>query len=51
MHREATMAEPAEKLWTLEESLAWGDGTDRRYELVDGHVLAMAPPCRRCTAS
>ena len=38
------MAEPAEKRWTVEEFLAWDDGSDRRYELVDGHVLAMAPP-------
>ncbi len=38
------MAEPAEKRWMVEEFLAWDDGTDRRYELVDGHVVAMAPP-------
>ena len=38
------MAEPAEKLWTVDEFLAWSDGTDRRYELVDGQVVAMAPP-------
>ena len=38
------MAEPAEKRWTVEEFRAWDDGTDRRYELVDGHVVAMAPP-------
>ena len=38
------MAEPAGKRWTLEEFLAWDDGTDRRYELVEGHVVAMAPP-------
>ena len=38
------MAEPAEKLWTVDEFLAWGDGTDRRCELVDGHVVAMTPP-------
>ena len=29
------MAEPAEKRWTVEDFLAWDDGTDRRYELVD----------------
>jgi len=29
---------------TLAEFLRWDDGTDRRYELVDGQVLAMAPP-------
>jgi hypothetical protein len=28
--------ERAEKRWTVEEFLAWDDGTDRRYELVDG---------------
>jgi Uma2 family endonuclease len=38
------MAEPAEKRWTVEEFLAWDDGTDRRYELVDGQIEAMAPP-------
>ena len=43
-HGEAEMAEPAEKRWTVEEFLAWDDGTDHRYELVDGEVVAMAPP-------
>jgi Uma2 family endonuclease len=38
------MAEPAEKRWTVEEVLAWDDDTDRRYELVEGHIVAMAPP-------
>jgi len=38
------MAEPAEKRWTVEEFLAWDDGTDRRYELVSGQIMAMAPP-------
>lgn len=38
------MAEPAEKRWTVEEFLAWDDGSDRRYELVGGQVVAMAPP-------
>jgi Uma2 family endonuclease len=38
------MAEPAERRLTVEEFLAWDDGTDRRYELVDGMVVAMAPP-------
>ncbi len=45
------MAEPAERHWAVEEFLAWDDGTDRRYELVDGQVVAVAPPCSRCTAS
>ena len=38
------MAEPAEKRWTVEEFLAWDDGSDRRYELVGGQIVAMAPP-------
>jgi Uma2 family endonuclease len=38
------MAELAEKRWTVEDFLAWDDGTDRRYELVDGRIVAMAPP-------
>ena len=38
------VSEPAAKRWTIEEFLAWDDGTDRRYELVGGEVVAMAPP-------
>jgi Uma2 family endonuclease len=38
------MAEAAEKRWTVEAFLAWDDGTDHRYELVDGRIVAMAPP-------
>ena len=38
------MAEPAEKRWTVEEFLAWDDASDRRYELVGGQIVAMAPP-------
>ena len=38
------MAEPAEKRWTVDEFLAWDDGSDRRHELVDGQIVAMAPP-------
>lgn len=38
------MAEPAIKQMTLEEFLAWEDGTDARYELVAGFPVAMAPP-------
>jgi Uma2 family endonuclease len=30
--------------WTVQEFLAWDDGTDRRYELIAGEILAMAPP-------
>ena len=38
------MAEAAEKRMSLAAFLKWDDGTDRRYELVDGRLLAMAPP-------
>jgi Uma2 family endonuclease len=41
------MAETAEKLLTLAEFLEWDDGTDTRYELVRGKILAMAPPSAR----
>lgn len=37
------MAEQAPKLMTVDEFLAWDDGTDTRYELADGIVRAMAP--------
>ena len=38
------MAEPARKLWTLDEFLAFDDGTDTRYELIGGEIVAMTPP-------
>jgi Uma2 family endonuclease len=38
------MAEPAFRNMTLEEFLRWDDGTDTRYELIDGVPVAMAPP-------
>ena len=38
------MAEPAERLMTVAEFLLWDDGSDTRYELVDGAPVAMAPP-------
>jgi Uma2 family endonuclease len=38
------MAEPARKLWMLDEFLAFDDGTDTRYELIGGEMVAMAPP-------
>jgi Uma2 family endonuclease len=38
------MAEPAERLMTVAEFLAWDDGTETRYELVDGRPVAMNPP-------
>jgi Uma2 family endonuclease len=41
------MAEIAEKRMTLAEFLLWDDGTDTRYELVRGKVVAMAPPSAR----
>ena len=44
------MAEPAAKRWTIEEFLAWDDGTDRRYELVGGEVVAMAPTTQEHSA-
>ncbi len=37
------MAEAARRLWTLDEFLAFDDGTDTRYELFDGQIVAMAP--------
>ena len=40
------MAEAARRRWTLEEFLAFDDGTDRRAELFDGAIVAMAPPAR-----
>jgi len=38
------MAYPALKRMTVDEFLSWDDGTDRRYELVAGEIVAMAPP-------
>src|SRR5579863_9340943 len=38
------MAETALKGMTVDEFLQWEDGTDTRYELLDGVVVAMAPP-------
>jgi Uma2 family endonuclease len=38
------MAEPAIRRMTLDEFLHWDDGTDTRYELIDGFPAAMAPP-------
>jgi len=37
------MADVAEKRMTVAEFLTWDDGTDTRYELVDGRPVAMAP--------
>jgi Uma2 family endonuclease len=41
------MAEPAIRRMTVDDFLRWEDGTDTRYELVDGSVMAMAPPTPR----
>ena len=41
--REA-MSEAAKKPMTLDAFLRWEDGTDRRYELLGGFPVAMAPP-------
>jgi len=38
------MAEAALKGMTVDDFLRWEDGTDTRYELVGGFVVAMAPP-------
>jgi len=38
------MAGAAERRMTVDEFLEWDDGTDTRYELVDGRPVAMAPP-------
>lgn len=38
------MSEAALQGMTVDEFLQWEDGTDTRYELVNGFVVAMAPP-------
>ena len=38
------MTEPAIRHMTFEEFSRWDDGTDMRYELIDGFPVAMAPP-------
>jgi Uma2 family endonuclease len=40
------MARPAHNLWTLEEFLAFDDGSDTHYELFDGQIVSMTPPAR-----
>jgi Uma2 family endonuclease len=40
------MAQVADKLWTLEEFLAFDDGTDTSYQLFEGRIVAMNPPLR-----
>jgi Uma2 family endonuclease len=39
--------QPADLKLSLAEFLEWDDGTDIRYELIDGQVVAMAPPSPR----
>ena len=40
------MAERVRKPWTLDEFLAFDDGTDTRHELIGGEIVAMTPPAR-----
>ena len=40
------MARAANKLWTLEEFLAFDDGTEISYQLFEGRIVAMNPPLR-----
>jgi Uma2 family endonuclease len=44
---ERTMAEPARKKMTVADFLNWDDGTDTRYELIGGEIVAMTPPVTR----
>ena len=37
------MTEAADRRMTVAEFLDWDDGTDTRYELIDGQPVAMAP--------
>jgi Uma2 family endonuclease len=38
-----SMTDAAARLMTVAEFLTWNDGTDTRYELIDGRPVAMAP--------
>ena len=40
------MAQVADKLWTLEEFLAFDDGTETSYQLFEGRLVATNPPLR-----
>ncbi len=40
------MAHAADKLWTLEEFLAFDDGTELSHQLFEGRIVAMNPPLR-----
>jgi len=37
------MARPAPRRMTLDQFLQWDDGTDTRYELIAGEIVAMVP--------
>lgn len=41
------MTEAAQRKMTVEEFLDWHDGTDTRHMLIDGVIVAMAPPSQR----
>lgn len=41
------MTEAAQRRMTVEEFLDWHDGTDIRHMLIDGVIVAMAPPSQR----
>jgi hypothetical protein len=43
----STSSEPVERLMTVVEFLAYGDGRATRYELVGGRLIAMNPPAVR----
>ena len=38
------MGEPAPRAMSADDFMSWSDGSDTRYELVGGMVVAMAPP-------
>lgn len=38
------MTQPAVRRMTVAEFLAWDDGAETRYELIDGQPVAMNPP-------
>ena len=40
------MAQVTDKLWTLEEFLAFDDGSDTSYQLFEGRLVAMNSPLR-----
>lgn len=41
---DAALKDPPSSVRTVEQILAWDDGTDTRYELVGGEIVAMTPP-------